>query len=227
MINNRDYYKTLGVPRSASQDEIKKAYRKAALKHHPDRNPNSSESEDRFKEAATAYQVLSDPDKRRRFDQFGHAGLQDSGVGGFRSFDDIFDLFGDIFGGGGVLGDLFGFGGRGRRAGHQPRQGPSLKVEIVLSFQDVMSGVEKTVSLRLDELCSKCDGTGAREGARRDTCSACNGYGVVNQRSGFFMVQTTCSTCEGVGTTVKDPCKPCKGSGRVRVKREMKVTIPP
>ena len=225
----KDYYEILGLSRGASPEEIKKAYRKAALQHHPDRNPDSPEAEGRFKEAAEAYQVLSDTEKRRRYDQYGHSGLEGAGVGGFRSYDDIFDLFGDIFGGGGggsIFGELFGFGG-GRSRGPQVRQGRSLKVEIELSFDEVMAGVEKTVSLRRADLCAECGGSGALKGTERETCAECGGYGSVNHRSGFFTVQTTCGKCGGLGTYAKDPCKTCRGGGRVTRKREIKVKIPP
>jgi molecular chaperone DnaJ len=222
----KDYYEVLGVSRDASTDDIKKAYRKAAFKYHPDRNPDSKEAEDRFKEAAEAYQVLSDPEKRRRFDQFGHQGLEGAGVGGFGSYNDIFDLFGDIFGGGSVFGDLFGFGqGGGRRA--RPRQGPSLKVDIEITLLDALEGVERTIDLRRREICEECSGTGAAKGSSRETCPQCGGHGVVNQRSGFFTLQTTCRRCGGEGTFVAKPCKPCKGQGVVAQKKEIKVKVPP
>lgn len=225
-MTRRDYYEVLGIPRQCSTGEIKKAYRKAALKFHPDRNPDSKEAETRFKEAAEAYQVLSDPEKRSRYDRFGHAGLEGAGVGGFRSFDDIFDLFGDIFSGGGIFGDLFGFGG-GRGHGPQARQGASLKIEIELSFKEVMEGTEKYVSLHRRELCEECHGSGAKKGTERETCDGCGGHGVVNQRSGFFTIQTPCRNCGGGGTIVRDPCKACKGGGRVARKKEIGVRVPP
>ncbi|HUW55608.1 MAG TPA: molecular chaperone DnaJ [Planctomycetota bacterium] len=225
MAGDRDYYEVLGVQKNASADEIKKAYRQLALKHHPDRNPNDKDAEGKFKEAAEAYDVLGDPEKRARYDQFGRGGLK----GGFRPHDfadihDIFSAFGDIFGGGGsIFGDVFGVPGMDRRG---PRRGASLRCEIVLTLEECATGIEKTVKLRRQELCETCSGSGARPGTQSKSCTACGGAGVVQQSQGFFSIRTTCPRCRGEGTLIESPCTTCAGTGQVQKQREITVRIP-
>jgi molecular chaperone DnaJ len=223
MSGKRDYYEVLGLAKGADADEIKRAYRKLALKYHPDRNPNDAEAEARFKEAAEAYEVLSDPGKRATYDRHGHAGLSGAGVGGFRSMDDIFSAFGDIFGEGGLFGDVFGF--RGRSGG--PRRGPSLQVRVTLSFDEMARGAEKTIVLRRREICDVCTGTGSRPGVAPETCSTCGGRGEVVQSQGFFSIRTGCPSCGGAGQLIRDPCTECRGDGRVIESKEIAVKVPP
>jgi molecular chaperone DnaJ len=223
MEQKRDFYEVLGVSKGAGQEEIKKAYRKKAIQFHPDKNPGDKEAEAKFKEAAEAYEVLSDPEKRRLYDQFGHAGLRGAGVRGFSSFDEIFDAFGDIFGGG-LFSDFFGFGGRRRRG---PRAGASLRAEIVLDFMEAATGTKKTLTLRRNEYCPECNGSGSRSDSGRVNCSYCGGRGEIAQTQGFFSIRTTCPQCEGKGTVIRDPCPKCRGTAFVKVTREITVTIPP
>ena len=226
MADDRDYYDILGVQKNASDEEIKKAYRRLAMKYHPDRNPdNKAEAEKKFKEAAEAYDVLGDTQKRQRYDQFGKAGLKGAyQPHGFTDVHDIFSAFGDIFGGGGgIFDDLFG-GGRGGRRG--ARRGASLRCEIVLSLEECATGVEKTVSLRRQEHCEKCRGTGAKPGTSSKPCQTCGGAGVVQQAQGFFSIRTTCPRCHGEGKVIESPCDACRGSGRMAKSREIKIRIP-
>jgi molecular chaperone DnaJ len=224
MAEKPDYYKVLGVNRNANVEDIKRAYRKMALKWHPDRNPNSKEeAERRFKEAAEAYEVLSDPQKRARYDQFGHEGLAGVHMRGFSTFEDIFEAFGDIFGGGGGIFESF-FGGRaGRRAA---RRGPSLRCEIMIDLREVASGTERTIELRRHEVCDACSGSGARRGSLPSTCAYCGGRGEVQQSQGFFVVRITCPRCQGKGSVITQPCPPCGGSGRIMKATQIKVPIP-
>lgn len=219
MSTKRDYYEVLGVTKNASEDDIKKAYRQAALKHHPDRNPGDKEAETKFKEAAEAYEVLADSEKRARYDQFGHAGLDSAGFGprGFQSAEDIFEAFGDIFG------DFFGFG---RRGGGGPRRGASLRAEVELDFVDAAKGCDRTLVLKRHEICGECKGTGAKPGTEPAACQLCGGHGQVLQGGGFFTIRTTCPKCGGSGKYIKDRCRPCGGEGVVREKAEVKVHIP-
>ena len=238
----RDYYEVLGVPKTASKDEIKKAYRKLAIQYHPDRNPGDKAAEEKFKEAAEAYGVLSDDEKRARYDQFGHAGLGGAGGGGGggqgMSMDDIFSMFGDIFGGrgrrgggGGGLGDIFGsmFGGGG---GHQqadangPERGNDLRIEIAIDLEEALFGSEKELVLNIEQDCDECHGTGAAAGSKRETCRTCGGHGFVVRGNGFFQIQQDCPTCHGEGSTVSKPCRACSGSGRVKKRQPVKVAIP-
>lgn len=226
MPGERDYYDVLGVQKNASAEEVKKAYRQAALKNHPDRNPGDTQAERRFKEAAEAFDVLGDPEKRRRYDQFGKEGLK----GVYRPHEyadvhDIFSAFSDIFGGGGIFGDFFGGPGAGvgRRG---PRRGASLRCEIALSLEECATGVKKTVTLRRQELCDTCGGSGAKPGTQPKTCSTCGGVGMVQQSQGFFSVRTTCPRCHGQGTVIDNPCGGCRGSGRMAKSREITVGIP-
>ncbi|MBE7491244.1 MAG: molecular chaperone DnaJ [Planctomycetes bacterium] len=219
----RDYYEVLGVAKNSSPDEIKKAYHKLALKYHPDRNPGDKEAEEKFKEAAEAYGVLQDPEKRRAYDQFGHEGPGFQGGPGFANVEDIFSAFSDIFGGS-IFGDMFG-GGRGgtRTAG---RRGASLRCSITLEFTDVAQTVEKVISLRRNESCDTCGGTGAKPGTTPATCKQCGGQGVVMTSAGFFSMRSTCPRCQGRGEVITDACPKCHGSGRVAKEREITIKVP-
>jgi molecular chaperone DnaJ len=212
-----DYYELLGVPRSASEQEIKSAYRRLALKHHPDRNPGNKEAEDRFKQAAEAYSVLGDPEKRRRYDVYGHAGV--AGAGGFDPT--IFADFGDI------LGDFFGFGDIfGRRRGG-PRRGSDLRYNLDLSFEEAAFGTETHIQIPRSEPCAPCSGSGAAAGTSPTACSSCNGTGQVTFQQGFFSVARTCGRCRGSGRIVATPCRECGGSGQVAATRKLQIRIPP
>jgi molecular chaperone DnaJ len=216
----RDYYEVLGVERSASAADIKKAYRKLALDLHPDRNPNDPHAEEKFKEASEAYGVLSDTQKRGTYDQFGHAGLKGQGPG-FGDMNDIFSQFSDIFA------DIFGgaspFGRRASRNG--PQRGADLRTGVRLTFKEAVLGVKREISLAHPGPCETCDGTGA-EGGKRKTCARCNGSGQMMHQRGFMMIQTSCPNCQGMGSTVEQPCTKCKGSGHVDIERTVKVTFP-
>jgi len=214
-----DYYEILGVPRDANGDAIKSAYRKAALKYHPDRNPGNKDAEGRFKEAAEAYAVLSDPEKRARYDRFGPDGVRGPGGGpGFdpTQFVDFADILGDFFG--------FGFGGgtvRGRR-----RQGEDLRADVRLTFEKAAFGAEVTVPLSRHELCEACDGRGGRGGAGATTCPTCRGHGQIQFRQGFFAMARPCPDCEGSGERIKEPCPDCRGEGRVLKQRTLTINVP-
>jgi len=224
----RDFYEILGLERDASQDEIKKSYRREALKHHPDRNPGDTEAEERFKESAEAYEVLSDPEKRHRYDQFGHEGLGRMGWSSrATSVEDILRSFGDIFGGGGgsIFDDLFGGFGAGRSRGGG-RRGASLRCEVRISFEEMAKGTEKTIRLRRPEFCDSCGGTGAKKGSRAVRCPMCGGAGEVTRNQGFFTMRTTCPRCRGQGQMIADPCTDCNGDGRQVKTREIKVRVP-
>ena len=212
----KDYYEVLGVPRNASDQEIKSAYRRLALKHHPDRNPGDAQAEERFKEAAEAYGVLGDADKRRRYDAYGHAGLG----GGAQGFDPtIFSDFSDI------LGDFFGFGDAfGRRRG--PRRGSDLRYNLDVSFEEAAFGMETQIRIPRAERCATCSGSGAAPGTQPVTCPTCRGAGQVTFQQGFFSVARTCSHCRGTGRIVAEPCKTCRGEGHVAVERTLQIRIP-
>ena len=225
----RDYYEVLGVDKSASEDEIKKAYRKIAIKYHPDRNPGDKEAEEKFKEAAEAYEVLHDAQKRQQYDQFGFDGPQ-GGFGGFgggagMNMDDIFSMFGDIFGGHGG-----GFGGFGGGAVRQQYQGSDLRVKVKLSLQEIATGVTKKFKIRKDVTCDSCHGTGCEGGAKPETCPTCHGSGVTMKtvRSMFGMMQTqqACPQCHGEGTIIKNKCKACGGDGIVAGEEVVEINIP-
>jgi molecular chaperone DnaJ len=226
MSAKRDYYEILGVERDASSDQIKGAYRKIALKNHPDRNPGDPEAESRFKEAAEAYAVLSDAEKRQRYDRFGHAAVDGpSGGGGFSSVEDIFAHFGDLFGGGG--GGFFeqffgGGGGRGRGA----RRGASLRVDLELTLEEVAEGAKKTIEINRPETCEPCQGSGAKPGTSPKTCATCGGAGQVAISQGFLSIRQTCPTCRGAGSTVAEHCKACGGRGATPRKVPISLTIP-
>jgi len=216
----RDYYEVLGVKRDASQDEIKKAYRQLALKNHPDKNPGDDAAERRFKEAAEAYEVLSDTTKRQRYDRYGHAGLEGAAVHDFRNAEDIMSAFGDIFGGG-LFGDLFGQRRRG------PRPGQDLLMKLEIELVEAARGATKPVEVNRQENCPDCSGSGARKGTVATTCNYCGGQGQVVQARGFFQVATTCPACGGDGVRITDPCPSCRGSGRVNTVAQLKIDIPP
>lgn len=226
MADKRDYYEVLGISKSASDDEIKKAYRKLAKQYHPDSNPGNQEAEVKFKEASEAYAILSDADKRRQYDQFGHSAFS-GGAGGAGGFDfnnmDMGDIFGDIFG------DLFG-GGRSRRANNGPMKGPNLRTGIRITFEEAVSGTEKEIELNLKDECHTCHGSGAKPGTSKDTCSRCGGSGqvVTTQQSLFGMVRNvqTCPDCRGTGSIIKEKCSDCYGSGYVTNRKKIEVSIP-
>jgi len=231
MSDKRDYYEVLGVERNAGPDEIKKSYRKLAMKYHPDRNQGDEEAESRFKEAAEAYDVLGTDEKREQYDRFGHAAFQGGGAGGpsFTNLEDIFSAFGDVFGGGGggggIFGDMFGGGGRRRRGG--PRQGRDLKIVLDLTLEEIDQGVEKTVALRRSERCDSCDGSGAKAGTGKKSCGTCGGRGQVARNAGFFTMASTCPTCRGAGEALESPCDSCNGQGTQQEKSEIQINIPP
>lgn len=235
MAQKRDYYEVLGVDKNATEDEIKVAYRKLAIKYHPDRNPGNKEAEEKFKEAAEAYDVLHDPDKRAQYDQFGFDGPSGSGFGGFggggMDMDDIFSMFGSVFGGHSGFGDFSGFGGSGRGGSRQRvYQGSNLRLKVKLSLQDIASGVTKKFKVREDVKCTACNGTGAEGGSQPETCPTCHGSGMVTRtvRSMFGMMQTQseCPTCHGEGTVIKNKCKACGGSGVVKGDNIVEINIP-
>jgi molecular chaperone DnaJ len=221
-MEKKDYYDVLGVSRQASEEEIKKSYRQLALKYHPDRNPGDKEAEERFKEAAEAYEVLHDPQKRRLYDQYGHEGLQGAGFSGFRGFEDIFSSFGDIFQ------DFFSFGGFGAQTRQRTaaRPGDNLLVSLNLSFEEAVFGAEKEVEIDSFASCPHCSGSGAEPGTGETACPACRGSGQVVQSQGFFRISTSCVRCQGTGRVLVAPCKQCQGQGRTRQKKQVKVRVP-
>ena len=217
-MSKRDYYEVLGVARDASEQDIKSAYRKLALKHHPDRNQGDAAAEEKFKEAAEAYAVLADDDKRARYDRFGHAGVQ--GAGGPGVNPDIFTDFSDI------LGDFFGFGGGGGRRGG-PARGADLRFDLEISFDESFTGTETTIQIPREENCDTCKGSGAAPGTSKETCAQCRGTGQLRYQQGFLVVARTCGNCGGTGQVVKTPCPACRGRGRVAKDRRVTVKIPP
>ena len=217
----RCYYEILGVSRDADGDVIKKSYRKLAMKFHPDRNPDDAEAEALFKEAAEAYEVLSDQQKRKIYDTYGHEGLKNSGYSGPGDAGDIFSHMSEMFG------DLFGFGGRARRRDpNGPVQGDDLRYDLEISFMDAVHGVEKEVEITKRETCWTCEGSGARPGYQPQTCPTCNGRGQVIRSQGFFQVSSTCPQCHGSGRIISDPCADCNGEGLVNRKKTVKLKIP-
>ena len=231
MADKRDYYEVLGVDKSADDATLKKAYRQLAKKYHPDVNPGDKEAEAKFKEATEAYSVLSDPDKRRQYDQFGHAAFENGGgggAGGFGGFDfsgaDMGDIFGDIFG------DLFGGGGSRRRANNGPMKGANLRARVNITFEDAVFGCEKELEITLKEECTSCHGSGAKAGTSPVTCPKCNGEGqiVYTQQSMFGMVRNVqvCPDCHGTGKIIKDKCPDCRGTGYISNRKKIKVSIP-
>jgi len=216
-----DYYQVLGVARSASAEEIKKAYRKLALKYHPDRNPDDKEAEERFKEATEAYEVLGDAEKRRIYDQFGVAGLRNHGYSRPGNFEDIFSSFSDIFD------DLFGFGGRTAKSRrHGPVPGHDLRYDLTISFMEAVHGTEKDLEIRKRETCWTCEGTGLRPGYRPEVCPTCRGRGQVLHAQGPFRIQSTCPHCHGQGQVITEPCGECNGEGLVLHTKKVHLKIP-
>lgn len=219
MSRKRDYYEALGVSRNADDSEIKKAYRKLALQYHPDRNPGDKTAEEKFKEAAEAYSVLSDTQKRRIYDQYGHQGLEGSGFSGFSGFEDIFSSFGDIFE------DFFGFNS-GRRSQTRNQRGADLRYDLTLSFMEAAFGTETEIHLQKMDTCSECTGSGCAEGGKPETCNFCRGSGQVSRSQGFFTVRTTCPHCRGAGSLITKPCRSCHGNGQIQASKTVAVKIP-
>ena len=238
MAVKRDCYDVLGVDKNASKEEIKKSYRKLAIKFHPDKNPDNKGAEEKFKEATEAYEILGDDQRRRLYDQFGHEGVssQAGGFQGFRNASDFEDLFGgfsDLFGSDifesffGGFGDMFGRPGRGARTRERVARGSDIRYDVNLSLEEVAFGKKIEVQLVRDEHCSKCAGTGAKDGSGLDTCPSCGGTGQVSRTQGFFTIATTCSRCRGTGKVIKDYCTVCKGSGLNNKKRRIVLDIEP
>ena len=230
-MEKRDYYEVLGVSKSADATEIKKAYRKLALKYHPDKNPGDKEAEEKFKEAAEAYDVLSNEEKRRRYDQFGHAGVGGAGQGGFgggMSMDDIFSQFGDIFG---SFGGFSGFGGfGGGRSARRVNRGTNLRVKVKMNLQEIVTGIEKKIKVKKYVACQHCNGTGAKDGKSYSTCSTCKGSGQVtrvqNTILGAMQTTSTCPTCEGEGKIINEKCTFCNGEGVLMSEEVISINIP-
>ncbi|MEI6563164.1 MAG: molecular chaperone DnaJ [bacterium] len=233
MTAKRDYYEVLGAARSATSEDIKKAYRRMAMQYHPDRNQGDKAAEAKFKEVSEAYEILSDPEKRRQYDQYGHEGLKSAfGPGGFdfsRDFthvSDLQDLFGSLFGeGGGVFEDLFGGGRRTSRTG--PQQGADLRFDLEIGFEEAMFGSQQDITLPVTEQCATCAGMGSEPGSSEETCRHCGGRGAVIASSGFFQVRQTCPVCSGSGKMITKPCRDCKGAGRVKNRKRLTLRIPP
>lgn len=235
-MSKRDYYDILGVSKNSSADEIKKAYRKMAIKYHPDKNPDDKAAEDKFKEAAEAYEILSNPEKKQRYDQFGHAGAQGGfGGGGYggggMNMEDIFSQFGDVFGGGGSPFDsFFGSGGGGQRGGRRVQRGTNLRIKVKLTLEEIANGVEKKIKVNKQIQCTTCDGTGAKDKNAVQTCKTCGGSGsvrrVTNTILGQMQTTSTCPTCNGEGTTITSKCNSCHGDGIVRGEETITINIP-
>jgi molecular chaperone DnaJ len=226
-VSKRDCYEVLGIDRQASDQEIKSAYRKLALKYHPDRNPGDHQAEERFKEAAEAYAILADAEKRGLYDRFGHAGVSGAAAGAGAGFDPtIFADFGDIFSG---LGDMFGFGdvfgGRRRRGG--PQRGADLRYDLEISFDESYDGTETSIQIPREETCESCKGSGAAAGSSPETCPQCRGTGQLRYQQGFLTVARPCGTCRGTGRIISKPCQDCRGAGRIARDRKITVKIPP
>ena len=220
-VSKADYYEVLGVSRDCNEQELKSAYRKQAMKYHPDRNPGDHLAEEKFKEASEAYQVLSDADKRAAYDRFGHAGLGNSGFGAgpFAGGVDIGDIFGDLFG------EMFSMGGNPRRGSRQQR-GDDLRFDLTINFEDAFFGTETEVKLRRLETCQTCHGSGTASGRGPSVCGQCQGRGQLRYQQGFFSVARTCGACGGTGTVITDPCQSCRGEGRATSEFKLKVKIP-
>jgi len=230
MAGKRDYYEVLGVARTATAEEIKKAYRKLAIQFHPDKNPGNKEAEEKFKEAAEAYEVLADDNKRKAYDQFGHAGAQGGGFdfsqfggaggAGFSNLNDLFgDIFSEVFGAGGP-------GGRGGRGGVRGQRGADLRYNLSVSFEEAAFGVEKTIQVPRETACKTCSGTGARPGTSAETCGTCRGAGEIRFQQGFFTLSKTCPDCSGSGQIIKSKCGDCRGSGRKTETTRLQVKVP-
>ena len=237
MSSKRDYYEILGVGKSASADEVKKAYRKVAMQYHPDRNPGNKEAEEKFKEAAEAYEILSDADKKTQYDRFGHAGVSGNGRGGYgggsgMNMDDIFSQFGDIFGDD-VFGSFFGGGGQRRSSGGgraRGVRGSNLRIKLKMTYEEIAKGASKTVKVKKHVPCTTCSGSGAKDKSSIQTCGTCGGNGQVRRVSNTFLGQmqtvTTCPTCNGEGTTIANKCTHCKGEGRIYGEETVTIDIP-
>jgi len=222
-VSQRDYYDVLGVDKGADKNDVKRAYRKLAMKYHPDRNPDDEKAAASFREVTEAYEILSDKDKRARYDQYGHAGVNDQmggfGSGGFQdshAFRDFGDLFGNVFG------DSFGFGGGGGQANH----GSDLRYNLTISLEEAAEGKEVELEIPKHDHCDTCDGSGARPGTHPVPCSTCGGHGQVQMQQGFFAVRRTCPSCNGLGKKIESPCVSCGGTGRKKVKKNLKIKIP-
>ncbi len=232
-MSKRDYYEILGVSKSSTADEIKKAYRKVAMQFHPDRNPGDKEAEEKFKEAAEAYEVLSDQDKRAQYDRFGHAGVNGRGGGGAHgmNMDDIFSNFGDIFGDD-IFGSFFGGGGGRQRSGGRTRgtRGSNLRIKLKMNYEEIAKGANKTVKVKKYTTCSTCTGSGAKDKSSIQNCGTCNGTGQVRKVTNTFLGQMqtvgTCPTCNGEGSTITSKCTACKGEGRVYTEETINIDIP-
>ena len=228
MAEKRDYYEVLGVEKSATEDELKKAYRKLAKKYHPDANPGDQEAAEKFKEASEAYSVLSDPQKRQQYDQFGHAAFEQGGAGGFSGFDFTGAGMGDIFGD--IFGDLFGGGRSSRASRNGPMRGANIRTAVSISFEEAVFGCEKQLELNLKEPCAECGGTGAKKGTQPETCKRCGGTGRVISRQqsifGMMQTETACPECGGTGKVIKEKCPECRGSGFITKKTKIDLSIP-
>ena len=223
-MSKADYYEVLGVSRSASDQELKSAYRKLALKYHPDRNPGDHAAEEKFKEASEAYQVLCDADKRAAYDRFGHAGVGAAGPGGFSGFQggvDIGDIFGDLFG------EMFNMGGGGGQRASRQQRGDDLRFDLSIEFEDAMFGTQTEVKIRRLEACPTCNGRGSASGRGPSVCGQCQGRGQIRYQQGFFSVARTCGACGGTGTIIGDPCQTCRGETRVSKELKLTVKVPP
>ena len=221
MADKRCYYEVLGIDRSATQAQVSEVYRELALKHHPDRNPGDQQAVARFKEAAEAFEVLGSEEKRAVYDRYGHAGLEDGGAPHFHDLSDIFEAFGDIIGGG-LFGDFFGAANRGRRV----HRGADIRCETTLDLLEAAHGTAKTVHFQRQQTCQTCGGSGAKSGTKPEPCPYCGGHGRVVQSTGIFSMQTTCPSCQGIGTVIRHPCPDCRGAGLVSKRVTRKVTIP-
>lgn len=221
MAAKRDYYEVLGVARDSAGKEIAAAYRKLAIKYHPDSHPGDADATTRFKEAAEAYEILSDADKRERYNRFGHDAPGFSGGPHFQDVEDIFEAFGGIFG------DLFGGGGRGGGRTRRARRGADVQVQVTLELEEAARGIAKTVEFNRSKRCDTCEGSGARPGSKKATCQYCGGRGQIVQSAGILRVQTTCPSCQGSGSTITEPCEKCRGRGYISQRVKQEVKIPP
>ena len=219
-MSKRDYYEVLGVQKNSSEDDLKKAFRRLAMKYHPDRNPDDAEAEEKFKEAKEAYEVLCDQNKRAAYDQFGHAGVDQAGMGGARGGAGFGDIFEDIFG------DIFGGGGRRGGGGTRAYRGSDLQYNLELSLEEAVAGKEVDIRIPAMKTCETCSGTGAKKGTHPQTCSTCHGQGQVRIQQGFFSIQQTCPQCHGNGKVITDPCPECHGQGRIEEHKTLSVKIP-
>ena len=233
MADKRDYYEVLGVPRDVSADDMKKAYRKLAVKHHPDKNPGDKTAEDKFKEIGEAYDILSDDQKRAAYDRYGHGAFANGGGGGGGGggFHDPFDIFREVFGGSGGGGGVFesffgGGGGGGRQRRDGPQRGSDLRYGMEITLEEAARGTEREIEYDRQAVCKTCTGSGSASGAGKKTCRTCGGAGQVISSRGFFQIQQNCPDCQGSGEVISDPCKPCSGSGRTKERTKLRVKIP-